>query len=154
MKMYMKKILISATLTLTLANFVKADLAKRVNRIIDQSFKQGVKFSIHIVEADSGSTVYEHNEKEPMIPASNMKIITTAAALRYLGADYEYKTKVWLNGNTLVIIGSGDPLLGDEHTDKIYGRVKGWIFKDKYQLPGRLYVRLFFGPHEIRKDGS
>ena len=68
-----------------------------------------------------------------MIPASNMKIITTAAAITYLGADYEYKTKVGLYGNTLVIIGSGDPLLGDEQIDNKYDREKGWIFKDIVQ---------------------
>jgi len=130
MKMHKKKILTSVVLALTFVNFVKADLAERINGIISQSLEQGVRFSIHIVKADSGKTVYERNAKEPMIPASNMKIITTAAALKYLGADYEYKTKVGLCGNTLVIIGSGDPLLGDEQTDSKYGREKGWIFKD------------------------
>jgi D-alanyl-D-alanine carboxypeptidase/D-alanyl-D-alanine-endopeptidase (penicillin-binding protein 4) len=33
-----------------------------------------------------------------------------------------------------VIIGSGDPLLGDEKTDAKYGREKGWLFKDIIQL--------------------
>ncbi|GAG88449.1 unnamed protein product [marine sediment metagenome] len=46
-----------------------------------------------------------------------MKIITTAAAMKYLGSNYEFKTKVGLCGDTLVIIGSGDPLLGDKVTD-------------------------------------
>ncbi len=129
-KMHKKKILISVVLALIFANFAKADLAKRINNVVSQSLQQGVRFSIHIVEADSDSTAYEHSAEEPMIPASNMKIITTAAALRYLGADYDYKTKVGLCGNTLVIIGSGDPLLGDEQTDSKYGRERGWIFKD------------------------
>jgi D-alanyl-D-alanine carboxypeptidase/D-alanyl-D-alanine-endopeptidase (penicillin-binding protein 4) len=59
-----------------------------------------------------------------------MKIITTAAALKYLGPNYEYKTKVSLCGDTLVIIGSGDPLLGDKVTDAKYHRGAGWIFED------------------------
>ena len=133
-KIYKKKILIALVLTLIFAGFVKADLAERVNGIISQSLEQGVRFSIHIVEADSGSTAYEHSAKEPLIPASNMKLITTAAALRYLGADFSYKTEVGLSGRTLVITGSGDPLLGDEQTDSKYGREKGWIFKDIAEL--------------------
>ena len=44
--------------------------------------------------------------------ASNMKIITTAAALKFLGSDYDYKTQIGLSGEALVVIGSGDPLLG------------------------------------------
>ncbi|GAI30085.1 unnamed protein product, partial [marine sediment metagenome] len=78
---------------LCLGSFAKADLAKRVDGIISRSLQQKVRFSIHIVKADSGGTVYNHDAGELMIPASNMKIITTAAALKYLGPDYEYKTK-------------------------------------------------------------
>ena len=130
MNIRMKQRIILVVLILSLVNLTHANLAKRIDSIIGQSLQQGVRFSIHIVDADTGSTAYKHGSNESMIPASNMKIITTAAALRYLGADFEYKTKVGLCGNTLVIIGSGDPLLGDEQTDTRYGRKKGWIFKD------------------------
>ena len=130
MKAQMKKLLFASVFTLCLGSFAKADLAKRIDGIVSQSSQRKVQFSIHIVKADSGSTVYSHNARESMIPASNMKIIVTAAALKYLGPDYEYKTKVGLWGDTLVVIGSGDPLLGDEETDAGYGRERGWIFKD------------------------
>lgn len=130
MKFRTKKLLVLAVFSICLGSFAKADLAKRVDGIISRSLQQKVRFSIHIVKADSGGTVYKHDAGELMIPASNMKIITTAAALKYLGPDYEYKTKVGLCDDTLVVIGSGDPLLGDERTDAKYGREKGWIFKD------------------------
>ncbi len=135
MKIRMKKLFVTAVFILCLTSgFAKADLAKQVDGIISKSLQQKVRFSIHIVKADSGGTVYNHDANELMIPASNMKIITTAAALKYLGPDYEYKTKVGLWNDTLVIIGSGDPLLGDEKTDAKYGREKGWLFKDIIQL--------------------
>ena len=92
--------------------------------------EQKVKFSIRIIKADSGAAVYDHDSRELMIPASNMKMIVSATALRYLGPDYVYTTKVGLSGSALVVIGSGDPLLGDERTDAKYGREPGWIFKD------------------------
>ncbi|MHC4323635.1 MAG: D-alanyl-D-alanine carboxypeptidase/D-alanyl-D-alanine endopeptidase [Planctomycetota bacterium] len=126
----MKKLLILTGFALCLGGIARADLGKKIDGIISQSVQKRVKFSIHIVEAGSGRTIYGHHAKELMIPASNMKIITSAAALNYLGPDYIYKTRVGLSGNSLVIIGSGDPLLGDEKTDARYGREPGWIFKD------------------------
>ncbi len=130
MKTQMKKLLIPLVFSLCLATFAQANLTKRVNGIISQPSLKNVQFSIHIVKADSGRTVYSHNSRESLIPASNMKIITTAAALKFLGADYTYKTKVGLCDDTLVVIGSGDPLLGDKTTDDIYARKVGWIFED------------------------
>lgn len=103
-------------------------LPDQIDGIINS--QKGVRFSIHIIEARSGKTVYEHNAREPMMPASNMKIVTTAAALKYLGPGYEYRTRVGLCGGTLVVIGSGDPLLGDKKTDAKHGRGHNWIFED------------------------
>ena len=51
-----------------------------------------------------------------MIPASNQKLVVSAAALKNLGSDYQFTTKVGGLGDTLVIIGGGDPLLGDAQT--------------------------------------
>ena len=119
-----------AVFSVCLVSAAEAAMAKRIDGIISQSSQKKVQFSIHIVKADSGKTVYGHNAKKAMAPASNMKIIITAAALKYLGPNYEYKTKVGLLGNSLVITGSGDPLLGDKVTDAKYGRKVGWIFED------------------------
>ena len=130
MKVRTKKILVAIVLSICLCSFARADLAERINTIISRSLQQKVRFSIHIIKADSGVTVYDHNAWELMIPASNMKIITSAAALKYLGSDYEYTTRIGLCDNNLVVIGSGDPLLGDEKTDAKYGREKAWLFKD------------------------
>jgi len=141
MKVKTKKILVAAVFSICLGSFARADLAKRINGIISRSLQQKVRFSLHIIKADSGSTVYEHNARELMIPASNMKIITSAAALKYLGPDYEYKTKIGLCDGTLVVIGSGDPLLGDEKTDAKYGREKGWLFKNIAQLLKRNNIK-------------
>ncbi|MBA7671476.1 D-alanyl-D-alanine carboxypeptidase [subsurface metagenome] len=130
MKAQMKKLLVAAVFTICLGGFAKADLASRINGIVSQSSQKKVKFSIHIVKADSGRVVYSHNARKALVPASNMKIITTAAALKYLGPRYEYETKVGLCDDTLVVIGGGDPLLGDKVTDARYGRENDWIFQD------------------------
>ncbi|MBN2456025.1 MAG: D-alanyl-D-alanine carboxypeptidase/D-alanyl-D-alanine-endopeptidase [Sedimentisphaerales bacterium] len=126
----MKKCLVAAAFSIFFTCFAKADLAKRIRPIINQASQKDVQFSVHIVKAESGKTVYEHNHHRTLIPASNMKLIVAAAALKYLGPDYEYKTRVGTDGNSLLIIGSGDPLLADKATDDKYERQTGWIFKD------------------------
>jgi len=87
-----------------------------------------VQFSVHIIKADSGKTIYQHNAHTPLIPASNMKLIVTATALNKLGTDFQYKTTIGLLADNLVIVAAGDPLLGDPKTDEKYNRTKDWIF--------------------------
>src|SRR5258708_39674604 len=62
-------------------------------------------------------TLYALNAGKLMLPASNMKIVTLAAAAEKLGWDYTYETRVLtagpvndgvLNGD-LVVVGSGGP---------------------------------------------
>ncbi|MBN2129497.1 MAG: D-alanyl-D-alanine carboxypeptidase/D-alanyl-D-alanine-endopeptidase [Sedimentisphaerales bacterium] len=114
-------------LSVWLCGVATGALAERIDKIVGK--RQGGAHSIRVVQADSGATVYSHRADRPLIPASNMKLVTTAAALDYLGADFEYTTKVGLCDDTLVVVGSGDPLLGDKETDAQYGRQEGWIFE-------------------------
>lgn len=125
-----KKFVVLAVLSIGLVNIASAGLAEKIDGIVNKSSQKGVQYSIIIVKADSGEVVYSHDANKAMMPASNMKVITTAAALKYLGPDYKFTTEVGLCGDTLVVKGSGDPLLGDEVTDAKHQREPGWIFKD------------------------
>ena len=62
------------------------------------------------------------NADKMLVPASNMKLISTGAAIHKLGPDYRFETAIGhdgtiedgvLNGN-LYIIGGGDPTLGSK----------------------------------------
>lgn len=131
MSLKLKKLLvIVVVLLITLPTLARANLSKKINSIISQKSLEKARFSIHIIKADTGKTVYAHNADVPLIPASNMKLITTAAALKTLGCNFNYETKVGLCGNTLAIIASGDPLLGDKITDSKYNRKQNWILDD------------------------
>jgi D-alanyl-D-alanine carboxypeptidase/D-alanyl-D-alanine-endopeptidase (penicillin-binding protein 4) len=125
-----KKLLVLLVLGLSLPATTQARLAGRINAIIGRKSQKKVQFAVKVVNAKTGKTLYEHNAHKPMIPASNMKIIASAAALEYLGADYKFTTKVGLLDKTLVVIGGGDPLLADDVTDKGHGRPADWIFAD------------------------
>lgn len=68
-----------------------------------------------------GDTIVSLNKGRCMVPASNMKLITTAAAYLKLGRAYTFKTTIATDGSVcdstlrgnLYIIGGGDPLIGD-----------------------------------------
>ena len=72
---------------------------------------------IYFFDLDNDSVIYAHNDQKVFIPASNMKIVTTGAALYFLGPDYRFKTHLALCGKVkggklsgdVVIIGGGDP---------------------------------------------
>lgn len=123
---HVRRVLTVLLLNACLAGTVLAGLAGRIGTVVGKA-KQS-EYAIRIVDADSKTVVYSHNATKAMIPASNMKLITTAAALRYLGPLFQYRTRVGLCGDTLVVIGSGDPVLGDRTTDQLYGREDGWFF--------------------------
>jgi D-alanyl-D-alanine carboxypeptidase/D-alanyl-D-alanine-endopeptidase (penicillin-binding protein 4) len=70
-----------------------------------------------------GETLYSFNSEKLMIPASTMKLVTSAAALELLGTGYRFTTKIGYSGKIkdgnldgdLVIVGGGDPTLGSEY---------------------------------------
>lgn len=104
-----------------------AALMERIEKVANPQKMSG--YSINVVEPESGTVIYSHDAHKPLIPASNMKLVSTAAALKYLGAGFEYKTRVGLSRGALVVIGSGDPILGDKDTDDKHGRQSGWVFE-------------------------
>lgn len=130
MEVRLKKIWLALVVVLLAAGVASGQLGRRVDAIVGRPSQSKVQFSIHIAKAKTGKMVYSRNAKEPLIPASNMKLITSAAALKYLGPTYEYVTRVALCDDAVVVIGSGDPLLGDEKTNENHGRQAGWVFED------------------------
>ena len=62
---------------------------------------------------ESEQTLAGWHADTPVAPASNMKLITTAAAVDMLGQDFTYETLIGLYQQDLVVIGAGDPLTGD-----------------------------------------
>lgn len=97
---------------LTIAVSCPASLQERITQIISAKDQANVKFGIMIIEPRTGQAIFGYNENLPLTPASNMKLVTSFAALKFLGQDFEYVTIAAMSGKNLVIIGSGDPLLG------------------------------------------
>ena len=77
----------------------------------------GATVSVMVRDARSGSTLYQHNPRARLIPASNLKLLTTAAAMDVLGPQYRFSTQLLSNGTqqgerlagNLYLRGLGDP---------------------------------------------
>lgn len=89
-----------------------ASLQEKIEQIISRKDQKNVQYGIMIIDAQTGKQVFSYNPSTPMIPASNMKLVTSFTALKHLGIDYKFETRAGLIDNKLVIIGAGDPLLG------------------------------------------
>jgi D-alanyl-D-alanine carboxypeptidase/D-alanyl-D-alanine-endopeptidase (penicillin-binding protein 4) len=78
-------------------------------------------WGVLIKSLKTDETMYSVNAKRLMMPASNMKIVTLAAAADRLGWTYTYETQVFASGRIdagvlqgdLIVVGSGDPSIGE-----------------------------------------
>ncbi|HEV2295163.1 MAG TPA: D-alanyl-D-alanine carboxypeptidase/D-alanyl-D-alanine-endopeptidase [Tepidisphaeraceae bacterium] len=103
----------------------RADLAGEVRAILNDKYLAKAKAGVVIAKLQDGSTKpdmrFAANGAMPLIPASNLKLITTAAALDRLGPDFKFRTHLLLKGEDLYLIGDGDPTLGDAEMLKPLG---------------------------------
>jgi D-alanyl-D-alanine carboxypeptidase/D-alanyl-D-alanine-endopeptidase (penicillin-binding protein 4) len=76
-----------------------------------KSFPSTEQLAGMVVDAASGMTLWSHDPNQPMAPASTTKLLTAAAALKTLGPDYRLTTSTKEVGNTLYLVGGGDPTL-------------------------------------------
>lgn len=70
--------------------------------------------SVRMETLGKGDVLFEHNQDNPLIPASDAKLVTAAAALEKLGAGYTFETQILRKGEDLVISSNGDPYLVSE----------------------------------------
>lgn len=132
---------------------LQAELKKRLAHRQLKGAKLGL-----VVMTSKGQVLFDYNGSQPFIPASNVKLLTIAAAFHYLGPHYRFVTKIYgdrkidddgtLRGN-LYIQGSGDPSLRSEDLWKISRELK---LLGLHKVTGRVYfdTSLFddehFGP--------
>lgn len=94
-----------------------------VSSVLGDKALNGAKVAFVAWDLESGQSLYEQNIDTQMIPASNMKLITAAAALLRMGSEYQFSTTFmvssWSNGaaQDLLVASNGDPTLSEEFFD-------------------------------------
>ena len=103
-------------------------LAQSLKSVIDKAPNQEALWSV-TVRDENGKVLESLNSEKVIVPASNQKLLTTAAFLDYFGADYRFETKVYGDGQLIgdtwkgnvVFKGSGDPSIsGDLYNEDRY----------------------------------
>jgi len=97
-----------------------------------QALEKKVKcvVGVSVVELARGKSVAAYRAGELLVPASNMKIVTSVVAMQRLGAEHEFTTAVYLSGKDVVIVGGFDPLLGDPRVAAEYVEPAQTIYDD------------------------
>lgn len=103
---------------------VLAQQTDPVRDIINQSHAASSFWSIMIRGSDN-DVLYEYNSDKLIRPASNLKLISSAAYLELIGEDHQFETTLYGTGEKignrwagdLYIKGSGDPSINGEAYD-------------------------------------
>ncbi len=108
-------------------------LRRDLSGFLDGSRMRSARWSVLVVSFDQGDTLFARNESLPVVPASNMKVVTVAAALHFLGPSFTYRTFLWGDGpvqdghlrGDLILYGTGDPGISDR-----FFRTRTSVFED------------------------
>lgn len=91
-----------------------------IEQILSSTGAQPAFWGIYVEDVSSGEAYYGYNPAHTFLPASNQKLLTSAAALDAFGGDHRYRTVLYFDGRVrgetlegdLVLRGSGDPTFG------------------------------------------
>jgi len=115
------KAALAALLLASPAAAADRDLAAALGAAVDASPIAAARSSILVEAVDTGEVVYARDPDVLLNPASNVKLVTTAAALARLGPDFRFSTELLLDAplrggraRTLYLRGRGDPTLTTE----------------------------------------
>ena len=129
-----------------------AALASALARALEAAPLRGARVGALVVDDGDGRVVFERSADQPLVPASNLKILTALAALRVFGPAHAFTTRVYSDAapdaeggvGTLYVRGGGDPGLTSEDYWRLaadlhragLGRVRGDLAIDDSLFDG------------------
>lgn len=98
--------------------FSQTSVQGKIDKLLSDKFFESTHAAIDVYDLTNKDTVYQKNVKYLMHPASNMKILTSAAGLVFLGPDYNFETTLYYKGDVkdrvlngdIYIVGGFDPI--------------------------------------------
>ncbi|MFO0872875.1 MAG: D-alanyl-D-alanine carboxypeptidase/D-alanyl-D-alanine-endopeptidase [Phycisphaerales bacterium] len=114
----------SMALALALASSSFAGLADEIRTQVNRAALKDAALSVCVRDADTDRVLVAMDADRPMIPASNMKVFTSGAALHTLGPDFTFRTQAFVRRDVakgiegdrdavIAVVGDGDPALAD-----------------------------------------
>ncbi|MFD2627391.1 D-alanyl-D-alanine carboxypeptidase/D-alanyl-D-alanine endopeptidase [Oceanobacillus kapialis] len=136
---------ITASDEITEKEFAEANLEEKMRILLENEQLDGTVTGVSIKHAETGEQLFSQDGDIRLHPASNMKILTAAAALETLGENYQFTTEVLTDGKKrgkvlhgdLYLKGKGDPTLLQDDFEQFAKDIKAQgIQKIKGDLVG------------------
>ena len=110
------------------------ELPERIEQLLSDPKISDALVSVHVVRVEDKKELFAKAENELRVPASTIKLFTTAAALDVLGPDYRFKTEIYgtapkqgVVAGDIHLKGYGDPWLVPE---------RFWYFANRLKYAG------------------
>ncbi len=148
----------------TAADAYATQVATATRRLLENDLLKSANVGLAVLDVNTGQVIESYRGSQSVVPASILKLSTTATALAVLGSEYRFQTELCYTGGIvdgelrgdLVIVGGGDPSLGTDRPEGSLGldslllrwttalkaagitRVTGHVIGDESVLPGAL----------------
>ena len=138
----MRKMMISGALLLCLGLQAQT-LQQKVDQAVTKEPLQGAVVGVMVQDA-AGHVLASREAGRRLVPASNLKLVTTGTALHALGPDFRFETGIGYTGmvedgtlhGDVYIIGGGDPTLGVTDTVAVKPDALFWRWKSMLKDAG------------------
>ncbi|MFC4055055.1 D-alanyl-D-alanine carboxypeptidase/D-alanyl-D-alanine-endopeptidase [Actinomadura syzygii] len=101
----------------------RSDVGADLDAILRDGRLSGAAVDVVVREAGTGRVRYDRNGEQRVMPASNNKLQTSAAAFGILGAGYRFRTTVSVKGGNLYLKGTGDTTMRAAEYDRLAAAV-------------------------------
>jgi D-alanyl-D-alanine carboxypeptidase len=152
----MPRVSVSFALFLVLSALHAQSLHAEIDALLHVEWLRYGYCGVVVRDLQTGETLYTRDAERVLIPASNMKLLVTAAALHRLGPDYRFRTRVWMRGTLLpdgtlrgdlILQGLGDASLEMRGLESLaqqarqagVQRVQGYLLYDDSWLDAERY---------------
>jgi D-alanyl-D-alanine carboxypeptidase/D-alanyl-D-alanine-endopeptidase (penicillin-binding protein 4) len=152
----MPRISASFALFLVLSLLRAQSLNAEIDALLNVEWLRYGYCGVVVRDLQTGETLYRRDAERVLIPASNMKLLVSAAALHRLGPDYRFRTRVWMHGKLLpdgtlqgdlILQGLGDATLEMRGLETLaqqvrqagVQRVQGYLLYDDSWLDAERY---------------
>ena len=104
------------------AKICSSQLPRAIAQVVNQY--ENSQWGILVTNLNTNQVLYEFNPDRFIIPASNVKLFTSAAVLSQLGGNFRIRTSVYeqvleRGGNFLTAVGRGDPSLDNSQLQRL-----------------------------------
>jgi D-alanyl-D-alanine carboxypeptidase/D-alanyl-D-alanine-endopeptidase (penicillin-binding protein 4) len=152
----MPRVSVSFAFFLVLSLLRAQSLHTEIDALLNVEWLRYGYCGVVVRDLQTGETLYTRDAERVLIPASNMKLLVTAAALHRLGPEYRFRTRVWMRGTLLpdgtlqgdlILQGLGDATLEMRGLETLaqqvrqagVQRVQGYLLYDDSWLDAERY---------------